>query len=72
MRGVDDMGLDKQDRRYLATLIRVYKGGPAGVEAIAATMNISVDTLSDYVEPYLLRIGFFTRTSRGRSVPSEG
>jgi holliday junction DNA helicase RuvB len=71
MLGVDDVGLDKQDRRYLEVLIRVYKGGPAGVEAIAATMNITSDTLSDYVEPYLLRIGFVTRTSRGRCATEE-
>ena len=66
MAAVDTTGLDQQDRKYLETLIRVYRGGPAGIEAVAATMNVSVDTLADDVEPYLLRIGFVIRTRRGR------
>jgi len=66
MAEVDHAGLDKQDRRYLQTLIGVFEGGPAGVEALAATMNLSVDTLSDEIEPYLLRQQFIVRTSRGR------
>src|SRR5262249_6968404 len=63
---VDYNGLDKQDRRYLETLIGVYEGGPTGVEALAATMNISADTLSDEIEPYLLREQFIVRSPRGR------
>lgn len=63
---VDPNGLDKQDRRYLETLIGVFEGGPAGVEAIAATMNIPADTLGDEVEPYLLREQYVVRTPRGR------
>jgi Holliday junction DNA helicase RuvB len=63
---VDDAGLDKQDRRYLETLIGVYEGGPTGVEALAATMNIPADTLSDEIEPYLLREQFIIRSPRGR------
>ena len=66
MAEVDREGLDKQDRRYLETLISVFEGGPTGVEAIAATMNLPSDTLSDEVEPYLLREQFIIRTSRGR------
>lgn len=66
MAEVDAQGLDKQDRRYLDTLISVFGGGPTGVEAIAATMNIASDTLSDEVEPYLLRAQFIVRTPRGR------
>src|SRR5579871_5249263 len=66
MAEVDKEGLDKQDRRYLETLIDVFDGGPTGVEAIAATMNIPSDTLSDEVEPYLLREQFVVRTPRGR------
>jgi len=66
MAEVDGEGLDKQDRRYLATLIGVFAGGPTGVEALAATMNIAGDTLSDEVEPYLLREQFLVRTPRGR------
>lgn len=63
---IDDQGLTKQDRSYLETLARVFGGGPAGVEAIAHTMNISPDTLADEIEPYLLRTEFVIRTPRGR------
>jgi Holliday junction DNA helicase RuvB len=66
MAGIDVLGLDKQDRAYLETLIRVFSGGPAGVEAIAHTMNLSSDTLRDEVEPYLLRSELLVRTPRGR------
>ena len=66
MAEVDREGLDKQDRRYLETLIGVFDGGPTGVEALAATMNLPTDTLSDEVEPYLLREQFMVRTPRGR------
>src|SRR5947209_4144418 len=66
MAEVDGEGLDKQDRRYLETLIGVFDGGPTGVEALAATMNLPSDTLSDEVEPYLLREQFITRSPRGR------
>jgi Holliday junction DNA helicase RuvB len=66
MAEVDPEGLDKQDRRYLETLVGVFEGGPTGVEALAATMNIAADTLSDEVEPYLLREQFIVRTPRGR------
>ena len=68
MQEIDSEGLDKQDRRYLETLIRVFGGGPTGVEALAATMNVSVDTLKDEVEPYLLRREFLVRSPRGRQV----
>src|SRR5262245_34537813 len=70
MQQVDSEGLDKQDRRYLETLIRVFGGGPTGVEALAATMNVAVDTLKDEVEPYLLRREFVIRSPRGRQVTS--
>jgi Holliday junction DNA helicase RuvB len=66
MAEVDREGLDKQDRRYLETLVGVFEGGPTGVEALAATMTVPVDTLSDEVEPYLLREQFILRTPRGR------
>jgi Holliday junction DNA helicase RuvB len=66
MAGIDTAGLDSQDRRYLETLIRVFGGGPAGVEAIAHTMNTSSDTLEDEVEPFLLRMEMVVRTPRGR------
>lgn len=66
MAEVDREGLDRQDRRYLETLVGVFDGGPTGVEALAATMNIAADTLSDEVEPYLLREQFIVRDRRGR------
>jgi Holliday junction DNA helicase RuvB len=66
MWGVDQRGLDKQDRKYLETLIRVFDGGPVGVEALAHTMNTAVDTLSDEVEPFLLRSELLIRSPRGR------
>lgn len=66
MAEVNSEGLDKQDRRYLETIIGVFEGGPTGVEALAATMNLPADTLSDEVEPYLLREQFIVRTPRGR------
>jgi Holliday junction DNA helicase RuvB len=66
MAEVDADGLDKQDRRYLETLIGVFEGGPTGVEALAATMNLPTDTLSDDIEPYLLREQYVIRTPRGR------
>jgi Holliday junction DNA helicase RuvB len=66
MAGIDSIGLDRQDRKYLETLMRVFSGGPAGVEAIAHTMNTSTDTLADEVEPFLLRSELVVRTPRGR------
>ena len=66
MAEVDLLGLDKQDRRYLETIISVFDGGPTGVEALAATLNLSVDTLSDEIEPYLLREQMIVRSPRGR------
>jgi Holliday junction DNA helicase RuvB len=66
MAEVDRDGLDKQDRRYLELLVGVHSGGPAGVESLAASMTLPVDTLSDEIEPYLLREQFIVRTPRGR------
>jgi Holliday junction DNA helicase RuvB len=66
MLGVDDLGLNSVDRDYLDTIIRVFGGGPAGIEAIAHTMNVSADTLTDDVEPFLLRSEMIVRSPRGR------
>ncbi len=71
MAGVDKLGLAPLDRKYLETLIRVFGGGPAGLEAIAHTMNASSDTLADEVEPYLLRIEMVVRSPRGRIVSAK-
>jgi len=68
MQGIDLLGLDTQDRKYLTTLARVFGGGPAGVEAIAHTMNLAPDTLVDEVEPFLLRSELLVRTPRGRKM----
>ena len=67
-REIDNIGLDRQDRRYLQTLINVFDGGPAGLAALGHSMNIPPDTLEDEVEPFLLRSGFIKRTPRGRMV----
>ena len=66
LEGVDGLGLDDLDRSFLATIIRMYQGGPVGVEAISATLNEEVDTLVDMVEPFLLQQGFISRTKTGR------
>jgi len=66
LEGVDVLGLDDLDRRYLKTLIGHYQGRPAGVSALAAAMQQEIDTLEDVVEPYLLYEGFILRTPLGR------
>jgi holliday junction DNA helicase RuvB len=66
MQGIDVLGLDPQDRKYLETIARVFGGGPVGVEAVAHTMNLAPDTLIDEVEPFLLRSELVVRTPRGR------
>jgi Holliday junction DNA helicase RuvB len=66
LEGVDELGLDDLDRSFLSTIIRLYKGGPVGIEALSATLNEEVDTLVDMVEPYLLQQGFISRTKSGR------
>ncbi|NSW54416.1 MAG: Holliday junction branch migration DNA helicase RuvB [Armatimonadetes bacterium] len=63
---VDELGLDELDRKYLRAIIEIYDGGPVGLGAIAATISQDEGTLEDVVEPYLLKIGFLLRTSRGR------
>ncbi len=72
MQGIDTRGLDGQDRKYLETIARVFHGGPVGVEAVAHTLNSSTDTLSDEVEPYLLRTELVIRTPRGRKLTPKG
>ena len=71
MKGVDHRGLEELDRQYLETIITVFGGGPAGVQAIAHTMNIPSDTLEDEIEPYLLREGLIQRSPRGRIITIE-
>ena len=66
LEGVDETGLTGLDRRFLETVIRYYKGGPVGLEAIAATLQEEADTLVDMIEPFLLKIGFIARMQNGR------
>jgi Holliday junction DNA helicase RuvB len=66
MQGVDAIGLDEFDRRFLRTLIEKFEGGPVGVETMAATLQEERDTIEDVYEPYLLMLGFLNRTPRGR------
>ncbi len=66
--GVDATGLDELDRKYILAIIHYYNGGPAGLNAVAATLAEDEGTLEEVVEPYLLKLGFVIRTSRGRQV----
>ena len=63
---IDELGLDENDRKILETMIEKYGGKPVGIDALATTIGEEVDTLEDVYEPYLLQIGFISRTSRGR------
>ena len=72
MLGVDLLGLDGQDRKYIETIHRVFHGGPVGVEAVAHTLNTAIDTLTDEVEPFLLRAELVVRTPRGRKLTTKG
>ena len=65
---IDHLGLERQDRRYLETLVKTFSGGPAGVQALGHSLNIPSDTLEDEVEPFLLRCGFIQRSPRGRII----
>lgn len=64
--GIDKAGLDAFDRKLLQTILDFYKGGPVGLDTLAATLNEEPDTIVDTLEPYLLKAGFLKRTSRGR------
>ncbi len=70
--GIDALGLTKDDRRYLDTLLKGFRGGPAGVQALAAALHEDVDTIEHVYEPYLLRLGLVERSSRGRILTQRG
>ncbi len=70
--GIDEYGLTKDDRRYLDTLRNGFKGGPAGVRALASAMHEDPDTIENVYEPFLLRLGFIERSSRGRILTDSG
>ncbi len=68
---IDDLGLDEIDRKILETIILKYNGGPVGLETIAVTIGEELETIEDVYEPYLIQIGFMSRTPRGRIAMSE-
>lgn len=70
--GIDSLGLTKDDRRYLETLRDGFKGGPAGIRALASALHEDPDTVEHLYEPYLLRLGFVERTTRGRVLTEKG
>ncbi len=69
---VDALGLDAQDRRYLTMIADIYKGGPVGVETLAAGLSEPRDTLEDVIEPFLIQLGLVARTARGRCLNDRG
>ena len=70
--GIDTLGLTKDDRRYLTTLRDSFKGGPAGIRALASALHEDPDTVENVYEPYLLRLGFVERSPRGRILTNKG
>jgi holliday junction DNA helicase RuvB len=69
---VDSLGLDAQDRRYLRMIAGIYKGGPVGVETLAAGLSEPRDTIEEVIEPYLIQLGLVARTARGRCLNDPG
>ena len=69
---VDSLGLDAQDRRYLRMIAGIYKGGPVGVETLAAGLPEPRDTIEEVIEPYLIQLGLVARTARGRCLNDPG
>ena len=63
---IDELGLDRTDRNVLQVLIEQYNGGPVGIESLAASTGEEIETIEDVYEPYLMQIGFVSRTPRGR------
>ncbi|WP_288418369.1 Holliday junction branch migration DNA helicase RuvB [uncultured Novosphingobium sp.] len=69
---VDRLGLDAQDRRYLMMIADIYRGGPVGVETLAAGLSEPRDTIEEVIEPYLIQMGLVARTARGRCLNDAG
>ncbi len=69
---IDELGLDSNDRRMLEAIIKFYKGGPVGLETLAAAIGEEAVTIEDVIEPYLMQIGFLSRTPRGRCITRAG
>ena len=70
--GVDSLGLDGADRRYLKLIAEQYSGGPVGIETLCAAISESRDALEEVIEPYLLQMGLIQRTPRGRMLANNG
>lgn len=71
MMEIDELGLDRTDRRFLSSIIQNFGGGPVGLETIASTIGEESVTIEDVVEPYLLQLGFLARTPRGRCITQK-
>ncbi len=69
---IDTLGLDAMDRRYLTMIADIYKGGPVGVETLAAGLSEPRDTIEEVIEPYLIQLGLIARTARGRALNDRG
>ena len=65
---IDQLGLDAIDRRMLSSIIKIFNGGPVGLETLAAAIGEETNTIEDVYEPYLMQLGFLSRTPRGRMV----
>lgn len=65
--GVDERGLNQEDRRYLGLLVEKYQGGPVGLKTLAAALSEDMETIEEVIEPYLMQLGFLKRTSQGRA-----
>ena len=68
---IDELGLDRNDRRMLEAIVRFYNGGPVGLETLAAAIGEEAVTIEDVYGTYLLQIGFVSRTPRGRCITAE-
>jgi Holliday junction DNA helicase RuvB len=69
---VDQLGLDAMDRRYLRMIADIYRGGPVGVETLAAGLSEPRDTIEEVIEPYMIQLGLIARTARGRCLNGPG
>lgn len=69
---IDELGLDSNDRRMLNAIVKFYRGGPVGLETLAAAIGEEAVTIEDVIEPYLMQIGFLNRTPRGRCITRAG
>ena len=72
MLDIDHLGLEPTDRHILETIIRKFSGGPVGIQTIAAATAEEVETIEDVYEPFLIQLGFLSRTPRGRTVTEHG